>query len=200
MGLERTTSVFVGKKGYECVVLLEAHSLICRGGLKRSWPLAELKHAAVRQGRIEFESGGERIAVELGDRAASWLDRIQNPRSRLQKLGVTATMSVCVLGAAEPDALAELLDALDAPPKKRLTAAADLVLCFWRDPEKLSALANIASKLADRGAVWVLWPKGRKDFAHEHVVAAARHAGLSSTRSMGFSAELTGLRFVRAKK
>lgn len=199
MGLERTTSVFVGARAHECTVHLDAAELTCRGGWKRKFALAELQDLAVRSGRLEFTSDGEAIGIELGAAAATWLDRIRNPRSRMQKLGVLPDSTVCVLGKAEADAVAEIAAVLGSPPKTRLVAGADLVLCFCQDPDGLARLASIAPKLGAKGAVWLLWPKGRKDFAHEHVVAAARRAGLSSTKSMGFSGAFTGLRFVRAK-
>ena len=200
MGLERTTSVFLGARAHECTVHLEPRELVCRGELARKFPLAGLQDLAVQKGRLLFSSGGERIGIELGDAAATWLDRIRNPRSRMQKLGVVADSTVCVLGKAEADAVAELTAALGAPPRTRLVAEAELVLCFCAEPDDLERLVTIAGKLAEKGAVWVLWPKGRKDFGHEHVVARAKAAGLSSTKSVGFSEALTGLRFVRAKR
>lgn len=199
MGLERTTVVFVGARAHACTVHLDATALTCRGELKRRFALAGLQHLAVRSGRLEFTSAGEAIGIELGAAAATWLDRIRNPRSRVQKLGVVPDSTVCVLGKAEAEAVAEIAVVLGAAPKARLVAGADLVLCFCQEPDGLARLVSIAPKLGAKGAVWLLWPKGRKDFAHEHVVAAARRAGLSSTKSMGFSAALTGLRFVRTK-
>lgn len=199
MGLERTTVVFVGARAHECTVHLDATELTCRGEWKRKFALSGLQDLAVRRGRLEFTSAGEAIGIELGAAAAAWLDRVRNPRSRVQKLGVVPDSTVCVLGKAEADAVAEIAVVLGAAPKTRLVADADLVLCFCREPDDLARLAAIAPKLGAKGAVWLLWPKGRKDFAHEHVVAAARQAGLSSTKSMGFSEALTGLRFVRAK-
>ncbi len=199
MGLEKTTSVSIDGQAHACHVHLEPREIVCSRGVKRRFAHAEMTRLAVRGSTLEFACGSERIAIELGTSAKTWLDRIQNPRSRVQKLGVAVGMTVCVLGRSDADAIAEVADALGSAPKTRLSAAVDLVLCFAHEPAELDRLAAIAPKLAERGAVWVLWPKGRKDFSHDHVVAAGKAVGLSITKSMGFSEQLTGLRLVRAK-
>lgn len=200
MGLEKDTVVFVGGRSHACNVHLEPTEIVCRGDLGRKFALAELRELAVDGARLAFVVGKERIAIELGKSAATWLERIRNPRSRVQKLGVTAGMKVCVLGAADAEAIDEVAAVLGESPKTRLAAGTDVVLLFCAEPDDLARLPMVEPKLADKGAVWVLWPKGRKDFAHDHVVAAGKTAGLSITKSMGFSEVLTGLRLVRSRK
>lgn len=200
MGLEKDTVVFVDGRSHACNVHLEPAAIVCRADLKRQFALADLRELAVAGARLTFAVGKERIEIELGKSAATWLDRIRNPRSRVQKLGVAAGMKVCVLGKADADAIAEVAAVLGDAPKTRLAAGMDVVLCFCAEPEDLARLVAIEPKLAEKGAVWVLWPKGRKYFAHDHVVAAGKAAGLSITKSMGFSEMLTGLRLVRSRK
>ena len=202
MGKELVVNVRIGQEAAECRVLLEAKELLCRGELKRRFLHASMADLAVRDGWLEFHYEGTPIALHLRDQADAWLEAIRNPRTRLQKLGVARGMRVCVLGDAETDALEELTRELGAAPSRRLRKPTDLVLCFASERADLERLAKIAPLLAEGGAVWALWPKGRNDFAHEHVVAAARAAGLTQTRSLGFSETYTGLRLVRpaAKK
>ncbi len=199
MGKEIETTVRGPDGLAESHVFLEPGEIICRGGLKRRFKLAELRDIGVRGDWLSFLSDGEKYAINLGDRAAAWLDAIRNPRSRVQKLGAAAGMKVCLLGPAEIGVSDELAAATGDQPSTRLCANSNLVLFFADEPEELSRLKTIESKLAPAGAVWVLWPKGRRDFAHEHVVTAARAAGLVQTRSMGFSDARTGLRLVRPK-
>ncbi|MBK8101606.1 MAG: DUF3052 family protein [Planctomycetes bacterium] len=200
MGLEKDTTVFVDGRSHVCNVHLEPAAIVCRGDLKRQFALTALRDLAVAGARLSFAIGKERVEIELGKAAATWLDRIRNPRSRVQKLGVAAGMKVCVLGKADAEAIAEVAAVLNESPKMRLAVGTDIVLLFCAEPEDLTRLGAVEPKLADKGAVWVLWPKGRKDFAHEHVVAAGKSAGLSITKSMGFSEVLTGLRLVRSRK
>lgn len=200
MGLERSTTVFVNGAPYACTVHLEPGEITCRGELRQSFPHGDLKKLAANGTRLEFRYAKDEVAIELGKAAASWLGRIQSPRTRMQKLGVALGQRVSVLGRAPADALDELTEALGTAPKKRLVLGADIVLLVCEVPAELARLVDIEAKLAERGAVWVLWPKGRKDFGHDHVVAAGREAGLSITKSMGFSPTLTGLRLVRARR
>jgi hypothetical protein len=200
MGLQRSTTVFVDGKAHACDVHLEPGEIVCRGELRQSFAHVDMKRLKVIGTRLEFRCANNDIAIELAKSAPTWLDRIKNPRTRMQKLGVAPGLQVCVLGRAPADALAEIAEILGAKPKQRLAAGADLVLCVCDEPRELERLADVEPKLAARGALWVLWPKGRKDFAHDHVVAAGKGVGLSITKSVGFSDTLTGLRLVRAKR
>lgn len=197
MGAEVVAMVRVGGRRAECRVLLETREIIVRGELARKFPFEAIDGLAAREGWLEFESGGVPAGIELGAKAAEWLEAIRNPRTRIQKLGVDVGMKVCVLGRAEGDAVAELSACLGSAPARRLGKDVDVVLLFAAEREELARLGEIEPALAAGGAVWVLWPKGRKDFAHEDVVAGAKRAGLTQTRSMGFSGVLTGLRLVR---
>jgi hypothetical protein len=197
MGKEAILTVRVDDQSAECTVALEAKELIVRGALKGRYPLTELTALTVRAEWLEFRHDGKVIAIRVGTKAGDWLHAIQNPRSRIAKLGIAATSKVCLLGDVEPDAAEEIAATLGAPAARRLGKDIDVALLFASEPDDLSRLPTIEPKLAVGGACWVLWPKGRKDFAHEHVVAAARDAGLVQTRSIGFSDRRSGLRLVR---
>ncbi len=199
MGWEREAVVRVGQAVGRCQVLLETKELICRGEIKRTVPHAAMVDLAARRGSLTFLLKGESFAIELGDDAEAWVARIRNPKSRVQKLGIEPGLKVCVLGPAESDVLPEL-EAAGATTARRLSEAVRLVLLFAEEPADLARLEAIESSLGERGAVWVLWPKGRKDFAHEDVVAAAKSAKLVQTKSMGFSEKFTGLRLTRPSK
>lgn len=200
MGKEITTTVKIGTKAATCDVHLDGTSITCRGGLKRTFALPNMADVRVERGKLRFVSGGEVIAIDLGEKADAWLDAIKNPRTRTQKLGVKPGMSVCVLGEAEQDAIDELAAALGAEPSRRLGKSLDLIFYFVTEPDQLAKLTAIEKSLATGGAAWVLWPKGRKDLRHEEVVAAAKPVGLSQTKSVGFSEVFSGLRLVRAAK
>lgn len=199
MGWEVNTAVRCGGDEAVCRVQLEGGEIILRGALKRRFKFAAMRELGVRGGRLEFNYEPHLVSIELGNNAAAWLDAIRNPRTRVQKLGATAGIKTCLLGAAEAEVAEELAQACGGTASTRLSRGCDLVLLFADKPKDLERLSRIEDALADGGAVWVLWPKGRREFAHEHVVQAARDAGLVQTRSMGFSELRTGLRLVRPK-
>lgn len=197
MGKELVTTVAIDGKAHTCKVLLESVGIICRAPVSRTFTLGDLRSLAVAKGRLTFTADGEKVGIALGSAAEAWLDAIRNPRSRVDKLGVKQGMKVVVLGDAELGAAEEVEAATGEPVGKRLKAGTDLVLLFADEAADLSRLAGVPKALGPKGAVWVLWPKGRRDFAHEHVVAAGKDAGLVQTKSMGFSERLTGLRLTR---
>jgi len=199
MGWDIQTNVRMNGSAAACRVQFEGGEIICRGAVKRRIALADVKSPRARAGWLEFAVGGERIGIELGAKADAWVDAITNPRTRIQKLGIEPGMRVCVIGKAEADALEEIGAAIGATPSRRLSKGADVVILFATAPGDLDRLPAIEPALADGGAVWALWPKGRTDLRHEELVAAGKRAGLSQTRSMAFSEVFTGLRLVRAK-
>jgi hypothetical protein len=138
--------VFAGGRSHQCNVHLEPTAIVCRGALAREFALATLRDLAVDGARLTFAVGKERIAIELGRSAATWLDRIRNPRSRVQKLGLAAGMKVCVLGQAEADAVAEIAAVLGEAPKTRLAAGADVVLHFCAEPDDRARMPFTAAR------------------------------------------------------
>lgn len=199
MGREVETNVRCGGESAVCKVLLECGEIVLRGAIKRRFKFDAISKLAVRGGKLNFRCDPEDVAIQLGDSAETWLDTIRNPRTRVQKLGVAVGQQVCTLGSVESGACDEITSATGSAPRTRLARGCDLVLYFADDAGDLDRLKRIKEALADGGAIWVLWPKGRRDFAHELVVAAARAAGLVQTKSMGFSDMRTGLRLVRPK-
>jgi hypothetical protein len=155
-----------------------------------------MTNTSAENGWLVIRTTAESIAIELGDAADDWLQRIRNPRSRIEKLGVTPGMQIAILGCDDDAIVAEISHASGERPFARLRKGLDLVLLFAPDVSHLARLASIEPKLNDRGAVWVQWPKGRRDFGHEEV-AAAGDAGLVQSKSMGFSDRYTGLRLIR---
>lgn len=200
MGLELETVVHVGREKARCKVLLESGDVIIRGALRKRMPHAAMVDLAARRGCLEFSFEGQPIAIELGDAAEDWLRRIQHPRTRAQKLGLKVGIRVCLLGPAESGVLREVEEITGTAPSRRLVKSADLVLLFAEEVPDLMRLARVEQLLAIGGAVWVLFPKGRPDLRHEEVVAAAREAGLSQSKSIAFSERLSGLRLSRPAK
>ncbi|MGE3107309.1 MAG: DUF3052 family protein [Phycisphaerales bacterium] len=197
MGRKAQSTMRIDGLAARCRVLLEPGELICRGGHQRTFSHALMKRLAAARGVLSFHYERSRIEIELGDAAPAWLDTIKNPRTRTQKLGVAPGMKCAALGPTGSEDLSDITAVLATQPSRRLGQGMDLVFLFAGHHDNLSRLSAIHAHLAPKGAVWVLWPKGRKDFAHEHVVAAAKAAGLVQTKSIGFSPALSGLRLVR---
>ncbi|CAN5825465.1 DUF3052 family protein [soil metagenome] len=174
----------------------EAPKLLFRGAGRRVFEGEALKGVRAEAGDLVL-ADGSRFA--LGDKAAAtWADAILNPKSRLDKLGVTPGMRVAVLNVAD-DALAGELAARDAAPVADLT---DLDLLFYAADSlaELDSLPRLIPALADKGALWIVSRKGKAAALKDvEVMAAAKAHGLVDSKVVGFSETLTALRFTRRR-
>ena len=141
--------------------------------------------------RLRFVADDGVLALDLGDtEAARWLDRIRNPPSLGQKLGLKPDRPVRRLGPVPPEVEAELAR-LGCP----VAAHASLSLLTLDLPHGLSALERCAEALMSGDDVWVFFEKGRKDVTGTDVIRCARAVGLIDTKVCRVSESMTGQRF-----
>ena len=78
---------------------LETDHVLFRGTQRFKVLFKDMKRVQAEGGilRLEFEGGP--LDLELGAAAEKWAQKILNPPSRLQKLGVKSGMAVRVVGA-----------------------------------------------------------------------------------------------------
>jgi hypothetical protein len=72
----------------------------------------------------------------------------------------------------------------------------DLLFLAVEDSTGLEELRRVEPLLARNGAVWVVYPKGRKDLRETDVIGAGVAAGLVDNKVVRFSDTHTALRFV----
>ena len=79
---------------------------------------------------------------------------------------------------------------------------ADIVFLGVEQATALSRLPRAGARVADGGALWVVYPKGVRVVTQNEVLAAGRAQGLLDVKVVSFSPTHTGLRFVapRAKR
>jgi hypothetical protein len=120
-----------------------------------------------------------------------------------QKLGVRAGSRLLLVRAPEGFAAALPLPA-EVRVATRLGGDADVVLLFCSSLAELRRdFARAASGLADRGGLWVGWPKkasGRlTDIDEAKVRAVGLDAGLVDNKVCAIDAVWSGLRFARRR-
>jgi hypothetical protein len=64
---------------------------------------------------------------------------------------------------------------------------------------ELPRIKKIIPALAGNGALWIVYPKGRKEITELQVLAAGREAGLVDIKVVSYSPTHTALKFVRPK-
>ncbi len=188
MGAERACRLTIEGVDREGKAWLEGDHVLFRGdGYRIKLPLSPMEES---EGQLKLG----RAVLHLGDYAAKWAEKIRNPKSLLDKLGVKPGLSMVALGIKDEAFLAQITEA-----GKRLKQNVDFVFLGAETPEALERLDEIRGKLAPTGAVWIVYPKGVKTITQEDVMRATKAAGLVDVKVTAFSATHTALKAVIPK-
>jgi hypothetical protein len=95
-------------------------------------------------------------------------------------------MTVVASRLADEAFLAEVSAATGSPVRRRLAGKARIVFLAAEAPTHLVALSRARAAIAPDGMIWVVWPKGRKQFGEDHVRRAALAAGLVDVKVAAF--------------
>src|SRR5438552_7495719 len=119
MGQEAICKIRIGRKTVEGRVLLESEELIVRGSdLKLKIPFKLVTSIEAEGGWLRVQYSGDRAAFELGAQAARWAEKIRNPKSRIDKLGVKPDARVGLAGVEDQEFVRELRARTGVAPNK----------------------------------------------------------------------------------
>jgi hypothetical protein len=115
----------------------------------------------------------------------------------LDKLGVRPGMRVAVIGV-EDDAIRPLISELTTDLTEGWPEPeTDIVLLAADVPEELAQLVDLAGRIRQNGAIWVVSRKGKTATIRDvQVIEAARSARLVDNKVVSFSPTHTALRLV----
>ncbi|HUR63501.1 MAG TPA: hypothetical protein VM241_03370 [Candidatus Thermoplasmatota archaeon] len=165
--------------------------VVLRGGLKGEHPYATVAVVSSAGGILRLQVAGAVAEFPLEEKADGVAQRIRNPPTVLDKLGLRAGLRVhCIALPADLQADIDRLGVLGG------RASLDAVLLGADKPADLARIAALRERLAPEGALWVIYPKGRRDPGEADVIAAGRDAGLKDVKAARVSATHTGLKFV----
>ncbi len=185
-------------KAYSGKAMLETDYLEFKGALKLKVPFKSIAAAALQGEALQVKFDGRVALFDAGAQSAKWLQKILNPKSLLDKLGVKPEHKVCVLKIADENFLADLEKRV-AKFSARLVSECDIIFLGAEKESDLAALGRCKESLKKDGAIWVVNPKGQKTFNENHVLAAGKKAGLVDVKVAKFSETHTAHRFVIPK-
>lgn len=194
MGDEHRATLRHGGATSEGRALLETDELLFRGDERLRIPLRTIDSVREEDGELIVRFGGDEATFVLGPKAARWAERIRNPKSLLDKLGVKPDSRVAVLDVSDQAFLADLrarVPAYATAPEPDL----DLIFLGAESVKELARIANLVASLRPNGHVWIVAPKGRKDIREADVLEAGRAAGLKDTKVARLSQTHTAHRF-----
>jgi hypothetical protein len=174
--------------------LLETDELIFRGDFRIAVPLRGITALDASDGELHVEFADGEATFELGPKAERWAERIRNPRSLLDKLGVKPQSSVAVVDLEDGEfrtILEERVGGYATAPQPE----SDLIFLGAESTGDLGRIEPLVQYLRPNGHIWVVAPKGRQDIREADVLEAGRAAGLKDTKVASFSGTHTAHRF-----
>jgi hypothetical protein len=193
MGNQRAARLHTEGRTYEGEALLETAEILFRGERRLVIPFGSIKTVEAADGRLTINGN---VVLELGPDAAKWAEKIRNPKSVVQKLGVKAGQNVAVVHLDDPSFVADLEQAgaqvTVGKPKKN----SDAIFYGASSRDDLSRLSTLKPSLAQNGALWVIRPKGVKTITEADTMAAGKAAGLVDVKVVKFSETHTAEKFV----
>ena len=198
MGLELKTTVKTGGNTYEGMLHLDSKELTFRSkDFRYVGEIAKLK-AKTNGDELVVTSERPQLRFAIGAKVSRWLDKIENPPSRLTKLGVKDGFRCWVSTGFTKAFAQELRDG--GSSVCRDISACDLA--FWKvtNREQLEEFALIAEQLPSSINLWIVWPKGVSEVGQTDVMNAAKSYGYGPSKTAAFDDAHSSMRFKAAKK
>lgn len=198
MGYDATCTLRYDGKTARGTAQLEQKELVFRGTVRLVIPLAAISAATARDGTLSVRFGGKAAEFAIGSAAEKWANRITNPPSRLDKLGVKAGMAIAAIDVSDDEFLLEIAGRAGKVARKAPAPArpADLIFYGVEHRDALDRLAALVPLVKPDGALWIVRPKGRKDITESETMAAGKRAGLVDVKVVSFSETHTAEKFV----
>jgi hypothetical protein len=197
MGNELPAAVRVSAKRYQGKLLLESSEIVFRGAdLRLKIAFADMSDVTAAAGELRVKTISGVTVFELGAAAEKWREKILHPKTRAQKLGVKAGTTVRLAGEFEADFLKELKVSEAVVIEVGGFGPAEITFLAAVTKKNLAAIGKLAKKMKNAQALWVVYPKGKKELTEIEVINSARKTGLKDLKVVGFSATHTALKFV----
>ena len=196
MGQEVVCTMRWEGKSVRGKALLETAEILFRGEERRKIPFATIRGVEAKDGELRLKTDEGQVVFELGERAEKWREKIANPKSVMEKLGVKPGQPVAVLGRLDGEFLKKLKEQKSAVDTGKIVDGVGWIFFGVDTREGLGEVKKIAGKMKGSAALWVVYPKGQKGITEMDVIGTGRKAGLKDVKVVGFSATHTALKFV----
>jgi hypothetical protein len=175
--------------------LLETSELIFRGDKRIVIKFDAIQSVEAVDGELHLTHKGGEATFELGSYAAKWAEKILNPKTVVQKLGVKAGQQVSVVHLDDAAFMRDLEKA-GVTITTGLAKNSDAIFYGANTRDDLVELESLRGSLASNGSLWVIRPKGVKDITESEVMAAGKAAGMVDVKVVRFSDTHTAEKFV----
>lgn len=198
MGLETNCTLERARRKTVGRALLETDHIAFRGKTKsQKFLLVDVARVEVQGNALVLDHADGPALLHLAEgMAAKWLAKIRNPRTLIDKLGITEESKVVVLGVDDADFLDQLTRKVGRY-KTAPAAGTEIIVYGAESTLALGRLPELKATLVPNGAIWVVHRKGKDATLKDvEVFAAGRSAGLVDNKVASFSATHTAERLV----
>jgi len=199
MGRELQCTVRSGGKHSVGKALLETSELVFRGEPRLKIPLASLTSVAAKNGELNLKWPEGSAVFELGEQAEKWAHAILHPKSVAEKLGVKPGSRISFLRLPSPELLKDARKSAAVFSDDKPLKDSDVIFFGADTTSDLTRAKKLLPSLASNGALWIVYPKGRKEITELQVLSAGREAELLDIKVVSYSPTHTALKFVRPK-
>ena len=176
--------------------MLETSEILFRGETRLKIPFPEITKVRVRDGELHVQTKEGLAVFALGKQAETWLEKIPNPKTLIEKLGVKPGEAVSLAGEFPADFVANLKKHGAAVVEDKGAKNAGCYFLAAESRENLQRMKRLAGLLTGGAALWIVYPKGQRSITESNVRSAGRSAGLTDIKVASFSPTHTALKFV----
>ena len=123
-------------------------------------------------------------------------DKEYSHRLLIDKLGIKLGQSVCVVGVEDEVFWQQLRERTADVLVDRVVPGSDAIVYAAPEPSYLDRLPELMASIKPNGMIWVVSPKGRKEYKDTDVMNAGLAVGLVDVKVCSFNQQLTATKFV----
>jgi len=199
MGREIPCRAKSGGKWFAGKALLETTEIIFRGDLRLKILFAAMTSVVARKGGLHLAWSSQSVVLDLGEQAEKWAHSILHPKSTADKLGIKPGLTISAVHMAGDSTMNDARKAAAVFSDAKPLPESDMIFLGATTTSDLGGVKKLIPSLAANGALWIVYPKGRKEITELEVLHSGRAAGLVDVKVVSFSATQTALKFVRPK-
>jgi hypothetical protein len=199
MGREIQCTVRSGGKRSDGKARLETNEIVFRGDSRLKIPIASLQSVVARNGELHLKWRENSAVFELGEQADKWAYAILHPKTVAEKLGIKPGSKISLVRLSASESLQDARKTAAAFAEEKCLRDSDVIFFGAEVVSDLQRIRKVIPSLAANGALWIVYPKGRKEITELQVITAGRDAGLVDIKVVGYLATHTALKFVRPK-
>lgn len=183
----------------DATVLLETDELIVRGEARVRIPRASIERVTARAGVVTVTSPTATVSMSLDDKSASvWRKKLEEaPKRLIDKLDVKPDMKVWLFRVADEQLVDQVHERTSQVLRGNSASSCDVVFVGVETEAQLDRIDRGLDAINERGAIWVVHPKGPSGVADTTIFGRAKQLGLTYTKVARVSDTHTAEKLVR---